>query len=89
MSYLSLPRYQQDALLVLRTLLDPECPENDGTAATKAHLRALRVYLDAWVMAALDAMEGVSGSGHDPWLRRDIKRQAVTIRSRAAARRSV
>ena len=84
----TLPQYQQDALLVLRTRLDPECPENQATEEIKTHLRALRVYLDAWVMPALDAMEGISGSGYDPWLRRDMHRQAITMRSRAAARRS-
>lgn len=76
---MKLPRYQQDALLVLRTRLDPRNPANTSTAEIKAHLTAIQPWLDSWVLPAVNAM--ASGNAYsERWIREAVTSWAAQIR---------
>ena len=80
-----LTQYQRDALLVLRTRLDPNCPENHATDEVKAHLRALGPWLSSWVLPAVECVDS-SADYSQRWLREDVAAQARSIRIERARR---
>lgn len=73
---MSLTNTQRDALLVLRTRLNPDDPANSASAEVKEHLRAIRGWLDSWVIPAIDAVEP-----HAPtWIVEETRRYAARMR---------
>ena len=80
-----LPQYQRDALLVLRTRLDPNNPANTASEEIKAHLKAIGGWLDSWVIPALDSIESENDCG-SRWLRDSIGQHAYRMRQDMAAR---
>lgn len=76
----TLPNYQRDALLVLRVRLNPDDPANLSSDEIKMHLRAIRGWLDSWVLTAVDVIDSDRNPG-TAWLREAIARDARHMRS--------
>ena len=75
---MSLTATQRDALLVLRVRLNPEDPSNQSSDEIKEHLRAIRLWLDSWVLPAIEAVEPKAPQ----WLVESIKQDAARMRRR-------
>jgi len=75
-----LAQYQQDALLVLRTRLNPHDPCNTASDEIKAHLRAIEPWLSTWVLVPVDTIDSNRGYEHQ-WMREATARDADRIRS--------
>lgn len=82
-----LTQYQEDALLVLRTRLNPHDPCNTASDEVKAHLRAIVPWLDTWVVPHLDTIDS-SASSAQRWLREKTEDEARHIRLRQAERKA-
>lgn len=76
---MSLHQYQKDALLLLRTILNPDDPQNTVSDEHKAHLRALQPWLSSSVHTALDTIDCPKGYEHR-WMREATSEKARRIR---------
>lgn len=74
-----LTQYQRDAVLVLRTRLNPRDPLNKCSEDIKRHLEAIRPWLDSWVIPAVDAIDS-SNDYSMRWLREAVSRDARQFR---------
>jgi len=62
------PKYQQAALDALRVRLSPDDPANNTSDEVKEHLRAVRPWLQSWVLPLIDAIESSNDYG-ERWQR--------------------
>jgi hypothetical protein len=76
---MKLPQFQKDALLVLRTRLDPGNPENTASAEIKEHLKAIEPWLESWVFPAVDSISS-SANFSERWIREEVSSWARKIR---------
>jgi hypothetical protein len=76
---MKLGQYQRDALLVLRTWLNPDDPQSPASEETKEHLRAIRGWLSEVPQLSIDIIDSPSDYSAQ-WMREDISRRARRIR---------
>lgn len=76
---MKLTQYQKDALLVLRTTLNPNDPQNTIADDLKGHLRALRPFFDGVVLTAIDVIDSPKEYEHR-WMREAVSERARRIR---------
>lgn len=76
---MSLTQHQKDGLLVLRTMLNPDDPQNTTSDENKAHLRAMQNWLSSWVYQAIDVIDSPKDYEHR-WMREAVSDRARSIR---------
>lgn len=76
---MSLKQFQMDALLLLRTMLNPDDPQNTVTDEIKEHMRAMQPWLSSSVHTALDTIDSPKAYEHR-WMREATSEKARRIR---------
>lgn len=76
---MKLAQFQKDALLTLRTMLNPSDPANNIADEVKEHLQAIEPFLTSCIMTAVDTIDSPSEYEHR-WMREATSQRARRIR---------